>query len=73
MSGSEVEGPGLGGAVRLTWVSDHLAHVLEHSRADEPTGTWTNPRELHQAGALALVAWPTRFCNGCRWLAAGAV
>ena len=41
MSGSEVEGPGLGGTVRLTWVSDHLAHVLEHSRADEPAGTWT--------------------------------
>jgi hypothetical protein len=23
------------------WMSDHLAHVLEHSQADEPTGTWT--------------------------------
>jgi hypothetical protein len=23
----------------LTWVSDHQAHVLEHSRADEPAGT----------------------------------
>jgi hypothetical protein len=27
--------------LRLTWVSDQLAHVLEHSQADEPTGTWT--------------------------------
>ncbi len=25
----------------MTWVSDHLAHVLEHSRTDEPAGTWT--------------------------------
>ena len=41
MAGIEVEGPGLGGTVRLTPVSDQLAHVLEHSRADEPTGTWT--------------------------------
>jgi hypothetical protein len=42
MSGSEVERPGPGGTVRLTWVFEHLAHVLEHSRADAPAGTWTS-------------------------------
>jgi hypothetical protein len=30
----------LSGALRLTWVSDQLAHVLEHSRTDETPGTW---------------------------------
>ena len=29
------------GALRLTWVSDQLAHVLEHSQTDETPGTWT--------------------------------
>jgi hypothetical protein len=42
--------------LRLTWVHDNLAHVLEHCEADETSGTWTNPRELHQTGAFALVA-----------------
>jgi hypothetical protein len=27
--------------MRITWLSDHLAHVLEHCEADEPSGTWT--------------------------------
>jgi hypothetical protein len=27
--------------LRLTWVSDQLAHVLEHSQIGEPSGTWT--------------------------------
>ena len=31
----------LGGVMRLTWVTDRLAHVLEHSQSDEPSGTWT--------------------------------
>ena len=31
----------LSGTLRLTWVSDHLAHVLDHSQTDEPPGTWT--------------------------------
>jgi hypothetical protein len=31
----------LSGALRLTWVSDQLAHVLDHSQTDEPSGTWT--------------------------------
>ena len=27
--------------MRLTWVTDHLGHVLEHSQGDETSGTWT--------------------------------
>ena len=41
MAGTGTEGTGLGGVLRLTWVTDHLAHVLEHSQSDEPSGTWT--------------------------------
>ena len=41
MTSTGIEGPGLGGVLRLTWVTDHLAHVLEHSQTDEPSGTWT--------------------------------
>ena len=41
MAGAGIEGAGLRGVMRMTWVCDHLAHVLEHCRTDEPTGTWT--------------------------------
>jgi hypothetical protein len=41
MAGGGIEGAGLGGAMRMTWVSDHLAHVLEHCQTDEPSGSWT--------------------------------
>jgi hypothetical protein len=41
MAGGGIEGAGLRGVMRLTWVSDHLAHVLEHARTDEPSGAWT--------------------------------
>ena len=41
MTGTEAESGELGGVMRLTWVTDHLAHVLEHSQFDEPSGTWT--------------------------------
>ena len=41
MTNTATEGAGLGGVLRLTWVSDRLAHVLDHSQTDEPTGTWT--------------------------------
>jgi hypothetical protein len=34
-------GTGLSGVLRMTWVQDGLAHVLEHCDADEPSGTWT--------------------------------
>ena len=40
MADTSVDGARPGGVLRLTWVSDHLAHILEHSQADEPAGTW---------------------------------
>jgi hypothetical protein len=56
MTALAITGMGLTGVLRLTWVRDNLAHVLQHSQTDETSGTWTNPRELHQTGAFALVA-----------------
>jgi len=50
-----IPGAGPSGVLRMTWVRDQLAHVLQHCETDEPSGTWTNPRELHQTGAFALV------------------
>ena len=55
MTALAITGMGLTGVLRLTWVHDNLAHVLDYSQADETSGTWTNPRELHQTGAFALV------------------
>lgn len=36
-----ISGAGLTGTLRLTWVSDDLAHVLSHAGQDEAPGTWT--------------------------------
>lgn len=41
MADTSIESARPGGVLRLTWNADHLAHVLEHSQTDEPTGTWT--------------------------------
>jgi len=41
MADTSIDGAKLTGVLRLTWVSDHLAHVMERSQTDEPTGTWT--------------------------------
>jgi hypothetical protein len=41
MTAIAISGMGLTGVLRLTWVHDNLAHVLEHCEADEPSGTWT--------------------------------
>jgi len=41
MTGTGARGTETSGVMRLTWVTDHLAHVLEHSQSDEPSGTWT--------------------------------
>ena len=41
MTAIAVTGADLTGVLRLTWVQDNLAHVLEHSQADETSGTWT--------------------------------
>ena len=38
---TSIDGAKPGGVLRLTWVPDQLAHVLEHSQTDEPSGTWT--------------------------------
>ena len=41
MTATRIPGPGLSGVLRMTWVRDQLAHVLDHSSTDEPSGTWT--------------------------------
>jgi hypothetical protein len=41
MTAIAISGMGLTGVLRLTWVQDNLAHVLEHAETDEPSGTWT--------------------------------
>jgi hypothetical protein len=41
MADISIDGAKLTGVLRLTRMSDQLAHVLAHSQADEPTGTWT--------------------------------
>ena len=41
MTAIAISSMGLTGVLRLTWVHDNLAHVLEHCETDEPSGTWT--------------------------------
>ncbi len=41
MTATSIPGAGLSGVLRMTWVRDQLAHVLDHSGTDEPSGTWT--------------------------------
>src|SRR5690242_4225929 len=41
MTAISVAGMGLTGVLRITWVRDDLAHVLDHSHSDETSGTWT--------------------------------
>ena len=41
MTATGIPGAGPSGVLRMTWVQDQLAHVLEHSDVDEPSGTWT--------------------------------
>jgi hypothetical protein len=41
MTAIAISGVGLTGVLRLTWVQDNLAHVLDYSQADETSGTWT--------------------------------
>lgn len=40
MTSTAIMAPGLSGVLRMTWLHDDLAHVLEHE-IDEPSGTWT--------------------------------
>jgi hypothetical protein len=41
MTSTSITAQGLSGVLRMTWVHDDLAHVLEHAETDEPSGTWT--------------------------------
>jgi len=41
MTAIAITGMGLTGTLRVTWVQDNLAHVLDHSHTDETSGTWT--------------------------------
>jgi hypothetical protein len=41
MTATGISAAGPGGVLRLTWVRDRLAHVLEHCDTDEPSDTWT--------------------------------
>lgn len=41
MTAIAITGMGLTGVLRTSWVHDNLAHVLDHSQADETSGTWT--------------------------------
>lgn len=41
MTAIGITGMGLTGVVRMKWVQDGLAHVLEHSQTGETSGTWT--------------------------------
>ena len=41
MTALAITGMGLTGVLRLTWVHDNLAHVIEHGQTDETSGTWT--------------------------------
>ncbi len=41
MTATGIPDAGLSGVLRMTWVRDQLAHVLEHCDTDEPSGTWT--------------------------------
>jgi hypothetical protein len=41
MTAISIAGIGLTGVLRITWVRDNLAHVLDHSHTDETSGTWT--------------------------------
>ena len=41
MTAIAIDGMGLTGVLRITWVQDNLAHVVDHSHSDETSGTWT--------------------------------
>jgi hypothetical protein len=41
MAGTGAQGADWGGTLRLTWVTDQLAHVIDGSTVGETSGTWT--------------------------------
>jgi hypothetical protein len=50
MTATGIPAAGPGGVLRLTWVRDRVAHVLEHCEVDEPSGTWAWP--------VPITTWP---------------
>jgi len=67
MTGTGTQTTRLRGALRLTWVTDQLAHVLEHSQTDEPAGTWTGltcPDHGQEIGADTDNATLQRLAQG---------
>ena len=41
MTATGIPGARPGAVLRMTWVQDRLAHILDHSDAVKPSGTWT--------------------------------
>jgi hypothetical protein len=41
VAGTGTQKAGDNGTMRLTWVTDHLAHVIDSSHLGEASGTWT--------------------------------
>ena len=67
MTGTTPEESQLSGLLRLTWVTDHLNHVLTHSQTDETAGTWTGlacPARGLQAGTDVDNATLQRLAQG---------
>ena len=52
MTAIAITGMGLTGTLRIAWVQDNLAHVLDHSHTDETSGTWTGLACPHHGLAL---------------------
>ena len=61
MADISIDGAKLTGVLRLTWNTDHLAHVLEHSQTDEPAIylAWPAPA----TGSRSAPTWITQPCN----------
>jgi hypothetical protein len=55
MTAISIAGMGLTGVLRITWVRDNLAHVLDHSRTDEPDSVmpWNSWRACPKPTAIA--------------------
>ena len=71
MTATGISGAGPGGVLRMTRVQDQPARVLEHSDADEPSGSWTGlacSDDGLTAGADVNTTTPHRL-PGCGQLA----
>jgi hypothetical protein len=62
MTGTSTEGLGLGGTLRLTWVTDHLAHVQDDD-AGVGSGTRTGLScPVPTTGCRSAATSTTRHC-----------